>query len=432
MGRRPLQKPLQVLLNGRLVGWLTRQSDGAMAFRYDASWLEWSSCFPISLSLPLRDDSYRGPLVFAVFDNLLPDDLGVRRRVAERTGAAGADAFSLLAAIGRDCVGALQFLPEGEDPAAPAKPTGRALSDAEIADLLSKLGPTPLGMDRDGEFRLSLAGAQEKTALLRIRGRWLIPHGNTPTTHIFKPQIGRLRNGIDLSHSVENEHLTLCLAEALGLPVARTEIHDFGTQRALVVERFDRLWTKDGRLLRLPQEDCCQALGVPPTRKYQAEGGPGMIDILRLLQASDDPDTDRRLFLKAQVVFWLLAATDGHAKNFSLSLRPGGGFGLTPLYDILSVQPMLDAGQLQPKSTKLAMAVGRHYRLDSIVARHFLQSAAAGGLAEDSATMVLDEVAAAAELAEERLKPKIDDAVQAAILQSLLGGLRQRLRVIAR
>jgi len=433
MGRRPLHRPLQVLLNGRLVGWLTRQPSGAVAFQYDPAWLGWSAAFAISLSLPLREESYRGDAALAVFDNLLPDDGGVRRRIAERVGAAGHDTFSLLAAVGRDCVGALQFLPEGEEPVAPGKPSGRSLAERDVASLLGSLGTAPLGMDRDSDFRLSLAGAQEKTALLRLRGRWLAPQGNTPTTHILKPQIGRLRSGVDLSHSVENEHLTMRLAEALGLPVARTQIHDFGPHRALVVERFDRHWTDDGRLLRLPQEDCCQALGIAPARKYEREGGPGIAAILELLKASDDPDADRSLFLRAQVVFWLLGATDGHAKNFSLRLLPGGGFRLAPLYDILSVQPFLDSGQLQRKATKLAMAVGhnRHYRLDSIVPRHFLQSAVDAGLPLAVAEAALHDVATAAGDAEERLAQQVEGQVQQAIAESLLGGLRQRLRLFA-
>jgi serine/threonine-protein kinase HipA len=189
-----------------------------------------------------------------------------------------------------------------------------------------------LGEDED--FRISIAGAQEKTALLRWKNCWHKPSGTTATTHILKPQIGRLPNGIDLSCSVENEFFCLKLTAALGLPSAEVEIADFGGQRVLVVERFDRRWARDGRLLRLPQEDCCQALSVPPSLKYEADGGPGIPAILNLLNGSDDPTADRHRVLKALVVFWLLGATDGHAKNFSIFLGPGGRFSATPLYDV--------------------------------------------------------------------------------------------------
>jgi serine/threonine-protein kinase HipA len=203
-----------------------------------------------------------------------------------------------------------------------------------------------------------VAGAQEKTALLWHKGKWLKPHGTTPTTHIFKPQIGALPNGIDLSNSVENEYYCLKLAAAFGLPVNHAEIKTFGKTKALVIERFDRLWTKDGRLLRVPQEDCCQALSVPPTRKYQSDGGPGMVKLLDLLKGSDTPADDQAMLLKAQIFFWLIGATDGHAKNFSIFITPGGRYRLTPLYDVLTAQPSLDTGQIQRKQMKLCN-VGR-------------------------------------------------------------------------
>jgi serine/threonine-protein kinase HipA len=170
--------------------------------------------------------------------------------------------------------------------------------------------------------------------------------------------MGPLKSGIDLSKSVENEHFCMELARGLGLPTAKTTMVDFEHQRVLVVERFDRIWTRDKRLLRLPQEDCCQALSVPPTRKYQTDGGPGIEQVLELLKASDSPAEDQRLFIRAQLVFWLLGATDGHAKNFSLFIHPGGGFRLTPLYDVMSAQPTLDAQQIPRKKMRLAMSVG--------------------------------------------------------------------------
>ena len=161
-----------------------------------------------------------------------------------------------------------------------------------------------------------------------------------------------------------------------------------------MVERFDRLHTRDGRLLRLPQEDCCQALSVPPPRKYEPDGGPGMRQILDLLKASDEPEADQRLFLKAQIVFWLLGATDGHAKNFSIFLLPGGRFRLTPLYDVMSAQPNVDAGEIRHNRMKLAMAVGdnRHYVIDEIVPRHFLQTAARAGVPASLVQGILDEI----------------------------------------
>jgi serine/threonine-protein kinase HipA len=394
MGRRPIHAPLNVYLNARRVGQLRRESSGAIDFKYTNDWLAWENAIPVSVSLPLREDRYIGAPVVAVFDNLLPDSDDIRRRLAERSQAGGADAYNLLAAIGRDCVGALQFLPDGIDPGEAGAIDARAVSDKEIAEIIRSLARNPLGVGADEEFRISIAGAQEKTALLYWKGKWHVPHGTTATTHIIKPQIGRLSNGLDLSGSVENEHFCLELVAAFGLPAARSNILDFAGTRVLAVERFDRTWTKDGRLIRLPQEDCCQALSVPPTRKYESDGGPGIRAVAEFLRGSDTPDRDRLTFFKAQIVFWLIGATDGHAKNFSIRLAPEGRFHLAPLYDVMSAQPSRDAGQIRQNQMKLAMAVGssRHYAVHTITGRHFVQTAEVSGLPVKSVTGLIEEL----------------------------------------
>jgi len=433
MARRRLRIPLNVFLNGRLVGRLRRQSSGAIDFEYDPTWLDWEHAFPVSLSLPLREDRFLGDPVIAVFDNLLPDNEPIRRRLAERSRAAGDDAYSLLAAVGRDCVGALQFLPEGENPGPVGGLSGRALSRKEVADILSDLKRTPLGVDESEEFRISLAGIQEKTALLYWDNKWLLPHGTTATTHILKPEIGKLPNGMDLSHSIENEHLCMRLTASFGLPTAHTEIHEFNGKRALVVERFDRRRTRDKRLLRLPQEDCCQALSVPPTRKYEPDGGPGIRDIIELLKGSDEHEADRRFFLKSQIVFWLLGATDGHAKNFSIFLLPGGRFHVTPLYDVMSAQPNVDAGQIRHNRMKLAMAVGdnRHYVMETIAPRHFLQTAASSGVPADQVRGIFDEIEHDADRAIETALNGLPADFPEAIASSIIDGIRRRLGLFA-
>jgi len=394
MARRRTHKPLNVFLNGRLVGLLKREATGAIDFQYAQEWLAWENTFPVSLSLPLREDRYIGAPVINVFDNLLPDSDSIRRRVAERVGADGTDAYSMLTALGHDCVGALQFLPDGQDPGAVGGTTGKAVTDDEVADLIRNLASAPLGVGDDEDFRISIAGAQEKTALLRRDGQWFKPTSTTATTHILKPQIGQLPNGIDLSNSVENEYLCLKMMEALGVPAAKAEIADFGTRRTLIIERFDRRWARDGRLLRLPQEDCCQALSVPPTRKYQSDGGPGMRDVIDLLKGSDTPAADVATFMRANVIFWLLGATDGHAKNFSVFITPGGRFRMTPAYDVLTAQPSLDVGQISRKKFKLAMSVGknRHYGVHEIMPRHFLQTADFAGVSLPAMQSIMEDL----------------------------------------
>lgn len=432
MPRRARHTPLRVILNGRDVGTLTRRPSGATEFRYDDQWLGWPHALPVSLSMPLSDEIYRGATVNAVFENLLPDARAIRERVAERVGAEGADAFSMLSKIGRDCVGALQFIPDDETASPPNTLDGDVLSPRAIGTMLAQLERAPLGLDRQGDFRISVAGAQEKTALLLHDGKWLRPRGTTPTTHIIKPRIGRVNTGggmVDLTDSVENEHYCLRLMQAFGLPVASTEIRRFAGVTALVVERFDRRWARDGRLLRVPQEDMCQALGVPPTRKYQHEGGPGMTGIAGLLGGSDKPLEDTATLFKAQVLFWIVGATDGHAKNFSVFLKPGGGFELTPLYGILTVQPSVDRRELRLNQSKMAMAVGErsHYRVRDIHGRHFVETGRAMSLSLAAIRAVFDEIHARFEQAfreVEGVPPKSASRLH----ESVLEGARNRLR----
>ena len=429
MPRRPVHDPLRVFINGQLVGFFLKDPGGTVAFGYDESWLARDNAIPVSLSLPLREDPFKGPVVAAFFENLLPDSESLRRRVSEKVGAEGMDAYSLLSRIGRDCVGALQFLPEDEELQASTEIQGRVASDSEIEGMLLNLAQAPLGLERERDFRISIAGAQEKTALLRYKDEWWKPSGATPTTHILKKQMGTLPNGLDLSNSIENEFYCLRLLAAIGLPVNHAEISTFGKTKALVIERFDRRWTRDGRLLRLPQEDCCQALSVPPSRKYQNDGGPGISDILRLLKASDTPTEDQKRFLKAQVVFFLIGATDGHAKNFSIFLGPLGRFRLTPLYDILSAQPSLALGQIHKKQMRLAMFVGtnRHYVVDRICGRHFAQTVDRVGLPRGLAKEVMEEVAMRAVAAKHELEESLPSDFPEFIHRTIWDGIAARI-----
>lgn len=429
--RRRQHPPLRVYQNDRLVGHLLKDRSGAVEFRYDEGWLSRASAFPVSLSLPLREDPWRGERVIAVIEGLLPDSDALRRRVADKVGAAGYDAYSLLAAIGRDCVGALQFIAGDADaPGDSVVITGESLDEGAVERLLKDLAQAPLGLSREDAFRISIAGAQEKTALLRLHGQWLKPHGATPTTHIIKTPIGRQPEDF-LSSSVENEFYCLRLLHHLGLPVNHAEIVTFGQTKALVVERFDRAWS-GGHLLRLPQEDLCQALSVPPARKYQSEGGPSLVDIARLLKGSDTPAEDHRALFQAQLAFWLIGATDGHAKNFSVFLRSGGGYALTPLYDVLSAQPGLDTHQIERGQMRLAMSVGRnrHYRLDEIMPRHFLQTAEEAALPGSIAQEAIDAVASRMDQALATVESELPSDFPLDLHRSVAHGVRTRMRLL--
>ena len=290
------------------------------------------------------------------------------------------------------------------------------VDDAEIERLLGAVTAEPvLNIDEDFEvFRISIAGAQEKTALLRQHGKWSCPLGATPTTHILKLPLGIVGGGLqlDMSESVENEWLCGQILRELGFSVAKTEMAVFGAQKVLVVERFDRQWIEERWVVRLPQEDFCQVLAVPPDRKYESDGGPGINDALKLLSGSASPNVDRERFLLVQLAFWLLAATDGHAKNFSVFLNAGDSYRLTPLYDVFSAWPVIGHGanRLSLQKARLAMgfrAKNMHYRLAEIRARHFRVMAENSGVPTvwDKMQELVSNVPASLAAVEKRLAP---------------------------
>jgi len=431
VGRRRRERVLEVYVGTSKVGRYTRAPDGGTSFRYDPDWLSSESAFPISLSMPLSDRIWSGTGATSYFDGLLPDDRAVREQIAAREQAGSAGIFDLLAVIGRDCVGALRFVPEGSDPGDPTRMEYRPVTDEEIAARLAALGTNPLGLyATEDDFRISIAGVQEKTAFLRIDNSWQLPLGPTATSHIFKPAIKEGPNGADFSDSPWNEWLCLTLCRGLGLATANAEVRLFDGKPVLIVERFDRTWQK-GVLYRLPQADLCQALGVPPPRKYQSDGGPGIVDVMSLLNGAIAPYEDRLTFMKAQIVFWLLAAIDGHAKNFSIFLTPGG-FRLTPLYDVMSAAPY---PQFPAQKIKLAMAVGDkgYYRLGQIQFRHFYQTGKKAGLHEQDMDDIFSELAASAENAITSAAALVaDTGMPGASAGPILGGVSKRVAMIGK
>jgi serine/threonine-protein kinase HipA len=289
------------------------------------------------------------------FDNLLPDSEPIRKRLASHYKLASIEAFDLLQEIGRDCVGAVQLLKEDEAPTDVQRIEGSPMSEEDVERHLIQLmrsGPLGRGETAD-DLRISLAGAQEKTALLWHNGGWMRPHGSTPTTHILKQPLGLVgRRKADLTASVENKWLCMNLLAEFGLPVAKTAILNFGTQKVLGVERFDRKMHSSGKwIMRLPQEDFCQALGVPPHLKYESDGGPGLLELATVLRGSERAEEDLTTLLTSQVLFWLMAAPDGHAKNFSIHLLPTGRYALAPLYDVMSIWLIKAAARINIRFT---------------------------------------------------------------------------------
>jgi serine/threonine-protein kinase HipA len=409
-----------------------------MEFEYDEAWMSAPEARPLSLSLPFSIDAHihRGKAVEAYFDNLLPDSDAIRTRLQARFHTDSRGAFDLLAAIGRDCVGAVQILPADETPADTRKIEAKPLSEAQLAAELGAVTSSAAPLRDEHEFRISIAGAQEKTAFLEYNGRWCRPVGSTPTTHIFKLPLGLVGNRqADFRSSVENEWLCARIVAEYGLPVAACEIATFAGQKALIVERFDRQLHSSGRYwLRLMQEDLAQATGTPWHRKYQADGGPGVIEIARILRGSEQAQQDLAVLFRAQVLFWMLAATDGHAKNYSLRILPGGRYQLTPLYDVLSAWPVIGkkANEIPLEKVKMAMAVPGerpHYLWKSIQRRHFEALGKKLGLGAETATLI-DELAARTEDVASQVDRALPRGFPQSLAERVFAGLRQSARLL--
>ena len=441
MERRSPTRSLALWMNGAYVGSWNPGISGPDSLQYDPAWTRSEQGRPLSLSLPFKPGNlpHRGPHVRAWFENLLPDSKDIRERMARQYRAGSPDAFDLLSEAGRDCAGALQILPAGIVSAGVAPLEADLLSNAQVAALLrATTTPQVMGMTgEDADLRISIAGAQEKTALLQMDGQWYLPRGATPTTHILKLPLGLIGGmKLDMRHSVENEWLCAQILAAYGLPVAACEPLCFEDMKVLAVERFDRTWwvapQGDRRLVRLPQEDMCQAKGLPPTAKYEADGGPGIDAIFQVLEGSLTRDHDRRVFFQAQVLFWMMCATDGHAKNFSLFIRPGGRFQLTPLYDVLSAYPVLGEGpsKISPHRAKLAMAVrtkNAHWKLKDILRRHWVELGTRHGIVTADgrpAQAVIDDLVAGTPDALARVRAQLPPGFPAEGADSVLGGVQ--------
>lgn len=420
---------LNVLMNGILIGQLKKATKGGLTFIYDQAWLDTPGARPISLSLPLVEQPFTGDVVYNFFDNLLPDNPQIRARIQSKFHVATNQPFDLLASIGRDCVGAIQII-DGEIATFKKEIRCESLDEKEIASILRSYQANPLGMtDAAEEFRISIAGAQEKSAFLYHKGKWCRPLGETPTSHIFKLPIGYIQQQqMDLSDSCENEWLCAQIADAFGLPIATCEILHFEKVKVLAVERFDRRIASDNTwLMRLPQEDMCQALGISPNLKYQSDGGPGIKKIMPLLLGSTNPLIDRDMFYRSQVLFWLLAASDGHAKNFSVFIEPEGKYRLTPLYDIMSAYPLIAKKQLQAQKIKMAMALegkNTHYHWYNLQRRHLLETAKAVNYSPERAEAILNEMLHKIDSVIEQVSVKLPKKFHSHISQPIFAGMR--------
>lgn len=352
-----MNKILDVYLNEKLVGKFQQDLQGRFLFQYDEHYIADQNSYAISRSMPLSNEIYQDQIVRPFFNNILPEG-NVRELIAKYLGVSPKNPYSLLRSIGGECAGALAFYPLGQIPPKQDKKDIEILNDKRLLEILNIACTRPLlaGMDN---IRISLAGAQNKLAVTKVDDKIAIIHGTTPTTHILKPLI----EGID--ESVQNELFCLKLAKLVGINTPNVEMNWVADIPYFLVERYDRVRSKDGEILRIHQEDFCQALSIMPEQKYENEGGPSIKQSLELISdVSSLPITDRRKFLQLIIFNYLIGNSDAHGKNFSF-LYKNNMSELAPAYDLLCTEVYPHV------SLKMAMKIGSKYDPYAVSRRHW-------------------------------------------------------------
>ena len=350
-------KRLIVYWNGQIVGMLEQNRSGLLGFCYGPEWLSRPGAAPLSRSLPLQSESFTGKHVRPFFAGILPEE-GPRRQIASILGISERNDFAMLERIGGECAGAVSLLSEGVPPPVTGDFRMGELNEMELQEIIAELPRRPLMAGREG-VRLSLAGAQDKLPVV-LRGTTVaLPLGDTPSTHILKPEPGRFPG------LVANEVLCMTLAKAVGLDVPPVTIRSVGGKPCIVVQRYDRTIGPDGTVTRIHQEDFCQALGFPPERKYQQEGGPLLRDCIALLREwSTAPVLDIRDFLDGLIFNVLIGNADAHGKNYSLLYR-GGERRLAPFYDLVCTLAWSELSKTP------AMKIGQSDSIEAITPAHW-------------------------------------------------------------
>ena len=352
-----MNQDLAVLMHGRLVGYVERELPIPRAtFCYTPEYLDHMASSPLSLSVPLKGQGHQ---IGDWLDGLLPPSLELRSRIGRTHGALSEHPVDLLALpIGQDCPGAVQFCRPGDITAVTSRQSGNEpLQSNDIEQVLRELRESAASssfvLGRPPMF--SLPGAQAKVALRRdSQGGWNLPYGNEPSTHILKVALSAWPSN-DLV-----EHVCMSALRSAGIPAAATSLVAVGAERAICVERYDRRWLADDTVVRVHQEDFCQATGTASDTKYQWMRGPGPADISEVLRSeSDTPQQCLRRFRDALVANWVLLAPDAHAKNYSVLIQ-GHTARLAPLYDFCSVAPWRSVG-VERDTIQMAMKSGPSY-----------------------------------------------------------------------
>lgn len=392
-----MSRILDIFLSKRLVGHLRQNKSGQVTFVYAEQWLDDKDSFAISVSLPLRNKPFKQKQCRGFFAGILPEEYN-RRLIARNLGISAQNDFAMLEKIGGECAGALTFMPKGTSPSE-TEYEYQPLNDSDLVDLLRRLPTRPLLAGESG-IRISLAGAQEKIALHVDRiGRYALPLGGAPSTHILKPANNQFPD------IVSNEAFSLSLARTIGIPAVHATVERIENFEFILVKRYDRqIKTGEKIPVRMHQEDFCQALGIPPERKYQSEGGPSLVDCVKLLRmVSSFPAIDIQNFLKLIIFNLIIGNNDAHGKNFSIVFAENGesiSTRFAPAYDVLSTEYYEDLTKV------MAMKIGKANQFIRLYAKDLEKFAIASeiGVAE-----FRNQIVEVAENIRDAISPTIQD-----------------------
>lgn len=395
------EKILTVRLNKKFSGYLEQNAQGKFVFTYSPK------CkVPLSLALPLREEPYEDKECRGFFEGLLPEGEQVRAFIGKKYGINPKNEFSLLKTIGYDCAGAVSFTDYEENPVSYSndfiKITGKKFTDESLEEYISELPLKPLLTNSDG-LRLSLAGAQDKMAVVLLDDVVSLPGKDVPTTHILKPAIKDVRG------SIENEYICLKTAQTMGLDVCDCEIRKAGNTKYLLLTRYDREINKHS-VKRIHQEDFCQAKNITSTFKYEAEGGISVADCFEIIKQTKSPAASAIELVNRIVFNYLIGNADAHGKNFSL-LYTEDGVQLAPAYDILCTAVYPDL------TTKMAMKIGGYYEFKDVYPRHWERLAEKNNINYTFLKKVILKQADTLPKALETVVTEIDSPIKADILK---------------
>lgn len=356
-------KKLHVYMHAYKAGLLVQDMTGQLSFTYDESYLQLPTAIPLSISLPIQESKFENSQCRGFFSGLLPES-EVREVVAKNLGISAKNDFSMLREIGRECAGGLSFIvPEQEDKV--NEQNNKRVTESEFAEILRRLPQRPL-LAGEQDIRLSLAGAQEKLAIIYDKKGIALPLGSAISTHIVKPDLAKFPD------IIYNEEVCMHLAKIIGLQTAEAQINYAETIPYLLIKRYDRMHSDQNIVERIHQEDFCQALGIISDHKYQLEGGPSLAKCFKLIRDNSEvPAIDIIQMLNAVLFNFLIGNNDAHGKNFSFLyvLNEDGSFSmrLAPFYDLIATSYYTGLSPL------MAMAIGDKYKSDEVRLRHFEQ-----------------------------------------------------------